>query len=725
VDEPFETFGHTIEALEPNTTYNIRAVATNSGIGGTGQSERQTFTTPPEDIITVPTAPLNLSATPGSGQVALSWSAPVSDGGAAITRYEVSVNDGLWAATQTMTGHTVTGLSSGTHTFRVRAVNAQGAGLSASVTAVVTAAPVMATITFDANGGEFDPTELTAAFGTAFEIGMYHETTGFNEANSIDMAAEVQPVPMSITTITRNLPVGAQIGVLPVARRVGHTSIGWFTAQIGGIQITETMVVDGDMSLWTGWQENPTITNPATDGQTVLMQNLPVSWLPVPGATEYRFTLVNMTTGSTQINNQSVSGTSFTIPVSHFTVGHIYRVEVAAIVGGSPFISTRAFTVGQLNHTITNPAQNGDTVYSGDLAVTWEEIPRATYHFTLVNMTTGSTPLNNLPVSGTEFTVLSSHLTIGHQFRVEVTATVGGQSILATRVFTVIPAPPAPGITVTVVDAGGRPVQGALVQFVHGVVNWSYDYTNANGIAFLPDAVTGRWGVNVTHPNFASTAQTSTPYIRDANRRRIPNFYRTSVNQVQSKSFVMSEPISYFRNLGWVNVLPDMHIQDNHRVSSAYGFRRRNGATWHMGIDLVGRTENNITTQGRRVLSAFHGTVEQVWNDSDYAGYAIVVRRNDRDSRHFFYARYTHLQLRPSREDEHGVRTDLLVRNNVLDPGEVLGRIGNTGESDGYHLHLEVFRSDRGEWSYLSMRNVAHSIDPRAFFAPDFARPWR
>jgi len=138
VDEPFETFGHTIEALEPNTTYNIRAVATNSGIGGTGQSERHTFTTPPEDIITVPTAPLNLSATPGSGQVALSWSAPVSDGGAAITRYEVSVNDGLWAATQTMTGHTVTGLSSRTHTFRVRAVNAQGAGLPASVTIEVT-----------------------------------------------------------------------------------------------------------------------------------------------------------------------------------------------------------------------------------------------------------------------------------------------------------------------------------------------------------------------------------------------------------------------------------------------------------------------------------------------------------------------------------------------------------------------------------------------------------
>jgi alpha-tubulin suppressor-like RCC1 family protein len=54
--------------------------------------------------LTVPTAPQNFTVTPGDTQVALSWAAPVSDGGAAISGYEVSSDNGsTWVTASTST----------------------------------------------------------------------------------------------------------------------------------------------------------------------------------------------------------------------------------------------------------------------------------------------------------------------------------------------------------------------------------------------------------------------------------------------------------------------------------------------------------------------------------------------------------------------------------------------------------------------------------------------
>ncbi|MGI6425198.1 MAG: fibronectin type III domain-containing protein [Tepidanaerobacteraceae bacterium] len=90
--------------------------------------------------VTVPSAPQNFTATPGDGQVTLSWTAPASDGGAAISHYEVSADDGTtWVTASTSTSHTFTGLTNGTtYTFKVRAVNSVGNGAEASVSAIPT-----------------------------------------------------------------------------------------------------------------------------------------------------------------------------------------------------------------------------------------------------------------------------------------------------------------------------------------------------------------------------------------------------------------------------------------------------------------------------------------------------------------------------------------------------------------------------------------------------------
>ncbi|MCY9591144.1 S-layer homology domain-containing protein [Paenibacillus chitinolyticus] len=84
-------------------------------------------------VYTVPSEPTNVTATAGDGQAVVSFTAPVSDGGTAITGYEVTASPGDKVVSGTASPITVTGLANGTaYTFTVKALNAAG-GSAASV----------------------------------------------------------------------------------------------------------------------------------------------------------------------------------------------------------------------------------------------------------------------------------------------------------------------------------------------------------------------------------------------------------------------------------------------------------------------------------------------------------------------------------------------------------------------------------------------------------------
>ncbi len=81
--------------------------------------------------VIAPSAPGTPTATAGSGQASVSWSAPSWDGGAAVSAYTVTSTPGNHICFTTSTSCTVTGLTPGTsYTFTVKAANSAGSGPS-------------------------------------------------------------------------------------------------------------------------------------------------------------------------------------------------------------------------------------------------------------------------------------------------------------------------------------------------------------------------------------------------------------------------------------------------------------------------------------------------------------------------------------------------------------------------------------------------------------------
>lgn len=122
--------GFTLAGLSNGTSYVFKIQAVNA-IGAGSLSSLSPSVTP----FTVPGAPINITVTPGNGQVTLSWTAPSNNGGRTITNYyyQYSSNNGInWSTpslTSSSSSSTVTGLTNGTsYLFKVAAVNAAGTG---------------------------------------------------------------------------------------------------------------------------------------------------------------------------------------------------------------------------------------------------------------------------------------------------------------------------------------------------------------------------------------------------------------------------------------------------------------------------------------------------------------------------------------------------------------------------------------------------------------------
>ena len=143
----------TVSGLSNGQPYTFTVTATN-GVGTGPASSASNSVTP----ATVPGSPTGVTAAPGNAQALVSWTAPASNGGSAITGYTVASSPGSAGCTTTgALSCTVSGLTNGQpYTFTVTATNAAGTGLPSSASSSVTPATVPGA-----------PTAVTATRGNA------------------------------------------------------------------------------------------------------------------------------------------------------------------------------------------------------------------------------------------------------------------------------------------------------------------------------------------------------------------------------------------------------------------------------------------------------------------------------------------------------------------------------------------------------------------------------
>ncbi len=140
-------------SLNPDGTYTYTPAAGYSGSDSFTYraSDALLQSTPATVSLTVtsglpavtPGAPTGVSAVPGNGRAAVSWSAPASDGGGAVTKYTVTASPGGQTCTWSSgpLACDVTGLVNGTgYTFTVTATNVAGDGPASLPSTAITPA---------------------------------------------------------------------------------------------------------------------------------------------------------------------------------------------------------------------------------------------------------------------------------------------------------------------------------------------------------------------------------------------------------------------------------------------------------------------------------------------------------------------------------------------------------------------------------------------------------
>jgi uncharacterized repeat protein (TIGR02543 family) len=269
------------------------------------------ITSDPEIVVaaTKPNAPTSISATSnGNQQSVISWSAPISTGGSAISGYTVTANTGA-TCTSVSTSCTISSLSNGTtYSFTVTATNSVGTS-EASLSASATTASLYS-VAFNAKGGTAvssgsfltaaTVSEPTAPTRAGYAFAGWSATDGGsaeyfpyspNVTNNITMYARWDALDNAVSFNSKGgstigdstFPSGGTVAAPGEPSRSGYTFAGW-SATDGGSAITFPYAprVVSDITLFANWNlmssgSSGSVSGSANTGSTNVIVVAPVT----------------------------------------------------------------------------------------------------------------------------------------------------------------------------------------------------------------------------------------------------------------------------------------------------------------------------------------------------------------------------------------------------------------------------------------------------------------